>query len=806
MKRLQAILLSIVLMSSGLAAQDSNSKVEIKRLTPELKEKFSNALKDMPAVQTQNDNEIIAVPLKPIANPIDGAKTDAPKSFKDISHSKKPAPISPATIEHLNKQRKGKSEKKSHQFQGQMNELPENIRYVGEFEESQAVLVAVPSQPFALMDIGDPPQTYAIPVITHNFDAYYDYYTPNNQKNDASMMAYFINCVPGDAIFWPYLFELSEDPNEIYIIDKEDVTWLSDFGLQSGDTTFRYIWSSLINAIQKEAQVWIRMTAIQDTTVLKNYMSQRQMPLTNYRFFYDAIGEDAFWVRDWGPHGFYYDDNGTQKLGFHDAVYYTGRPFDDIFPRKLLNETGYDWYDLQIQKEGGNIMTDGWGDVSFGDVVYRNNDTAIFTYKGQTYKGNPQGQLAYDYEEEAWYITEPIILNKEELDARKKAAFNIKNPNVLKSLEYDGGTGHIDLWIKQFDEESMLNTYMPEKYSSLVDYQTIQQNRAYLANKTTTFGTKYRFLNAPLPKSYDYSGPNQNYTPPSDGDMPVNNGQYNYDPRGYLNGLVVNKSYIYPAFSRTPADQCWQSDSIAKEILQKLLPGYNLVPIDSRVLTPGGGAIHCITMQIPQDPDKVITMKHKPIRDYVELAESFPISVELIANTDANKIVAYWKEINDADWNSVELTTTDGKIYEGEIFGYFTKEDIVRYYIAAQNDDVIRKCAPITGPAGYYEFYFDDVSIDELYGFEPQASIIASIYPNPASDYLNVVFENIADGNVMIEILNPLGQNVSTPVNKHFNKGVFIFDIRDLNHLSTGVYSLKMTTNSGISVVNFIVK
>jgi hypothetical protein len=73
------------------------------------------------------------------------------------------------------------------------------------------------------------------------------------------------------------------------------------------------------------------------------------------------------------------------------------------------------------------------------------------------------------------------------------------------------------------------------------------------------------------------------------------------------------------------------------------LPGYTLVPIDSRALTPGGGAIHCITMQIPKDPDKVTTITHQPIRDVVELKSSFELTAKLITNSNntATKVSIY---------------------------------------------------------------------------------------------------------------------------------------------------------------------
>ena len=152
----------------------------------------------------------------------------------------------------------------------------------------------------------------------------------------------------------------------------------------------------------------------------------------------------------------------------------------------------------------------------------------------------PVGQ--YYYSDGKWNLSTFKALKKSELDAKMQEAFNLNNPNLVQSLKYDGGTGHIDLWIKQFDEETMLIANMPEKYSSLTDYKIIQKNREYLKTKKTSFGTNYRFLNAPMPKRFD--GP----YPTSDGEMPVNNVNYDKDPRGYLNGLVVNKSYIYHHF------------------------------------------------------------------------------------------------------------------------------------------------------------------------------------------------------------------------------------------------------------------
>jgi hypothetical protein len=436
--------------------------------------------------------------------------------------------------------------------------------------------------------------------------------------------------------------------------------------------------------------------------------------------------------------------------------------------------------------------------------------------------GGGTGQYFWDTNDERWKMSSRTAINAVTVDTRKKASFGFDDVIVLQSLQFDGGTGHIDLWVKQFDEESLLATYMPQEYSGLTDYGIIQQNRAKYASLKTAFGTNYRFLNVPLPKRFDgpYRTQHGNMPRPNDciiliypdnsRDTLCGDEFYDLDPRGYLNGTTVNKTYIYPSFSRTPADPSWQSDSIAREILQKLLPGYRLVPIDSRMLTPWGGAIHCITMQIPQDPEKLITIRHRPWRDYVELAQSFDISAEIVSATKADTVLTWWKKINDTEWQLAEMVNQGNNVWTTSIQGNFEKEDTIRYFIEAINhSNDLYKAAPITGgkgaDEGYYQFYFDETSIDELYGFEPKASIIASIYPNPATDYLNVVFEHITGGNVTIEVVNSLGQTLSTPVNQYLDRGVFIFEITNLD-LRSGVYFLKMTTASGVSAVNFIVK
>lgn len=95
------------------------------------------------------------------------------------------------------------------------------------------------------------------------------------------------------------------------------------------DSPFPYIWGKLVDAIQKECQAWIRVSAPDDTTALKDWMTTHFSPLTNYKFIYDPDGENAFWMRDFGPWGFYYGDE--DSVGFIGMGYYPGRPIDESF-------------------------------------------------------------------------------------------------------------------------------------------------------------------------------------------------------------------------------------------------------------------------------------------------------------------------------------------------------------------------------------------------------------------------------------------------------------------------------------------
>ena len=60
----------------------------------------------------------------------------------------------------------------------------------------------------------------------------------------------------------------------------------------------------------------------------------------------------------------------------------------------------------------------------------------------------------------------------------------------------------------------------------------------------------------------------------------------------YVNFYITNGSVLVPAFGD-------ENDGLAANMLEKLFPGKEIVPIKSRNILLGGGNIHCITAQLP---------------------------------------------------------------------------------------------------------------------------------------------------------------------------------------------------------------
>ena len=110
---------------------------------------------------------------------------------------------------------------------------------------------------------------------------------------------------------------------------------------------------------------------MEDSILVKQYVESLGYTWYNYQFFRQEEGENSFWMRDCGPYGFYYGDN--DSLGILGLEYYPGRPIDNNVSKYIAEMNNYKFVRSSVETEGGNFMTDGWGNAFWSNVIYSNN-------------------------------------------------------------------------------------------------------------------------------------------------------------------------------------------------------------------------------------------------------------------------------------------------------------------------------------------------------------------------------------------------------------------------------------------------
>lgn len=596
-----------------------------------------------------------------------------------------------------------------------INELlnTDKVWVPGEFEESQAVLISWPA--------------YA-------FDENGDFLDP------------FM-----DGMGWPW------DGRDTLIKIEGYITDLFE------DSPYPPIFRELVNAIQPEATVWIRLTNMEDSTLVKQYVESMGYTWYNYLFFRQEEGENSFWMRDCGPYGFYYGDN--DSLGLIGLEYYPGRPIDNGVSKHLANKFNFKYVSSSVETEGGNFMTDGWGKAFWSNVIYSNNSD----------------KYGVGYNPKTPYTSKQVN------DSMQKV-FNLNSYTVLEHLNCDGGTGHIDLYLKLVDDETIIRTKYPEELNkfNFPDYATSNNNIEIIKKLSNNYGRQYQFKELDLPRK-------------DDGTYPTSCNQAFNDARTYVNGLSVNKTFIMPIYSDPYAGiSSYDLDAMVK--MEEYLPGFTIYPIDSRALSVGGGEIHCITMQIPaQNPLKIA---HKRISGYTELSDKWNINVYAHNHSGIKSAKLFWKKQNEDKWTSINMNL-DSTDYYSEVLNNenFTENDTINYYIQVETNNGKIQHRPLSAPDGFYSFFFKEpTSVNDNFISESSISLI----PNPANERTILRIKDLHSKDIKISLINSLGEHIFDLNDDNSNSNINEFEINTSN-LASGVYYVLINNNNTITTKQLIV-
>jgi agmatine deiminase len=420
---------------------------------------------------------------------------------------------------------------------------------------------------------------------------------------------------------------------------------------------FKKLYAELIDAIQQEVPVWIMISNGSDSTGVISNLATYGVTLTNHEFL--IVPTNSIWTRDYGPWGFYY--TGQDSLSMVDMQYYSSRPLDNAVPAFIADYMGLDHYTSEIRHEGGNLMVDGFGHAFHTTSLFQNNAAFL-----------------------GW-TTETTRTEHENI-------FRTTTATEPTRLECDGGTGHIDMWAKLIDEETMFVSEYPEVVTAQ-DKTIIQNNVGIFEGETSVYGSPFNIIRLPMPLA-------------DNGSFYTSCNQIDNDARGFVNGLFVNKTLIVPIYTNENSPAANQAyDAEALDMIRETLPGYTVVGIDSRALTPLGGAIHCITMQIPAD--NPIRFFHPKVAGLQSARPNYHILAEITNRSGIADASCFWKIKGETNWNEIGLADSAG-FYVGNISNPgFTIADTIVYYLDATANNGKNATKPIVAPDGFYSFFFD---------------------------------------------------------------------------------------------------
>ena len=550
----------------------------------------------------------------------------------------------------------------------------------------------------------------------------------------------------------------------------------------------------LMDAIQKGgAEAWVRVESSADTNKVYRKLKRMNLSTDNVKFL---VGPgNSFWYRDCGPICFYYGDE--DSVAMLDFGYYPGRALDDSLPTIISQQMGLPNYQTPIEWEGGNCVVDGAGMVMSSDALYSNNADR---YGQITWDGKNVNTINYSQKEP---------LSQTQVKSALSALLGQRATYILPAYRYDGGTGHLDLYVDMWDENGFVFSIMPDQYSSWTDYQTGAKNIDDLCSYKSFFGREYYQMgDIPFP-STDNGG---NFTSQT---------QYNQQyTRTYSNHTFVNKLIIQPCFSAVQNGQpTAEWDRANVEALKAAYPGYTLYPVDVREFDGSGGAIHCITKQIPAD--NPVRILHKNLHGLVAVGEmaEVPVSAVITNKSGIAHAELVYRE-NGGEWITVNLEA-NGNRFNGKLALSTTDvpEHSYEYYISATSNNGKTITKPMTASQGGY-YSFSTTAVGEIdsaqfdFNTEPvdknDITFIFStqwtspddapavgiseveaegrfgqFYPNPATDKADMVID-LADGqNYSVFIVDQSGRTVHTSSLQAAGRIVYTINTQ---RLASGIY------------------
>jgi len=404
------------------------------------------------------------------------------------------------------------------------------------------------------------------------------------------------------------------------------------------------------------------------------------------KFIVAKQGEDAWWVRDWGPPAVF-TPGGRMELGDGKYIYSTpmsGLACDDSLRflyktagNKIIRTDTDDQATVEIGKAlnipildlpfistGGNVLTDGLG-TAFSTCILANENR---------FNGTPA----------------------EEFFASNRRLLGINNYHLVSNFSKND-IQHIDCFMKLLDEERILVAEPPVGSELSQVYENIVTNE--LSKLRTIFGRPFQILRI---KIYPY-------------DLGHNHREI---LAAYTNSLILNKTIYVPLFGIP-------GDSIALKRWSEVMPGYRVKGFEFTLKDEpflndkarehyghtaiGWGyddALHCRTRAIWDTI--MLYMAVKRIDQNVSPGKTNRVFVTIIdyskKGLTARSTNLYWRLKGESRWNEIGLQTTEDSTHFYADIPFNTSKNQIEYYVSASSRSGRTEMAPRTAPDGFYSF------------------------------------------------------------------------------------------------------
>lgn len=258
------------------------------------------------------------------------------------------------------------------------------------------------------------------------------------------------------------------------------------------------------------------------------------------KYFPLSLPLNSVWARDYGPVGVIL--NGKSAVIDTRYRHYMRRVDDDRIPCSIAQKEGIECYSTDLILDGGNLMSDGKGNIFMTT---------------RTYDWNSH-------------------LTRFEVDALLKSFFGA---DTIHALEYakdssgdpSDGTGHIDMFAKILDQCVVLVA----ETNDAPYRQPLEDAANYFRSTECAPGQTYAVYRVPgwVSNNQSWSTRQTWYT--------------------YTNSLIVNGVVIMPTYRNAPNDEAMELYRSARSDLQ-------VVGINTDASIDQGGSVHCLTRQIPR--------------------------------------------------------------------------------------------------------------------------------------------------------------------------------------------------------------